>query len=335
MEERKYNVNISTLTIVKVLAILFLVWFLFSIKEILLLVLISIIISSAMDPLVTYLNKKYVPRAISVFLVYLMLIGVLVSIIYLLVPPISEEFRMIAESNFYENFSRQLGTYRESLNNMGVGEAIESNIRNLAGSISETLFATTRGIITGIVSLLTVFVISFYLTAEENGMKNLVKQLVPFKHQAYVNALMTKIQKKIGQWVLGQFILSLVIFVLTYVGLSILGIEFALVLALIAGLLEVIPYIGPIVALIPAVLFAFLQSPALALAVVILYIVVQQLENHIIAPLVMSRSVGLNPVLIILGVLVGGTLGGVVGVVLAVPVLSGISVFISDLWEQN
>jgi predicted PurR-regulated permease PerM len=135
--------------------------------------------------------------------------------------------------------------------------------------------------------------------------------------------------------VLGQLILSVSIFTLTYVGLLILDVEYALVLALIAGLLEIVPYIGPIIAVIPAAFFAFVQNPPLALAVLILYIVVQQLENHVLVPMIMSKSVGLNPILVILGILVGGSLGGLLGAIIAVPLLSGIQVFVNDLFNRD
>jgi predicted PurR-regulated permease PerM len=95
----------------------------------------------------------------------------------------------------------------------------------------------------------------------------------------------------------------------------------------------VVPYIGPFLSAVPAVFFAFLQNPPLAIAVIILYIVVQQLENHIVVPIVMSKSVGLNPVIVILGVLVGGTLGGIIGALIAIPIISGASVFVTDMME--
>ena len=138
-----------------------------------------------------------------------------------------------------------------------------------------------------------------------------------------------------GAWVLGQLILSAVIFGLVFIGLTVLKVEYALVLALLAGIFEIIPYIGPFVSGTFAVFFAFIQAPALALAVLILWIVTQQLESHIIVPIVMSRSVGLNPVLVILGIIVGTTLGGIIGALIAIPVMSGISVFVEDLMEGH
>jgi predicted PurR-regulated permease PerM len=332
MEDRTHQVNVSTTTILKIVLVLLVIWFLFAIREILLLLLISIIISSAIDPLADYLHKKRIPRGLSVFFVYILVVGMFGLIVYLMVPPISQQFHDLAQSDVYDNINSKLGVFRDSLDRFGIGESIENNVRAWASNISQTLFNAGRGLINGLLSTLTVLVVSFYLTAEENGMKNLVKQLVPFKNQAYAMGLVTKIQKKTGHWVLGQLILSLVIFGLTFLGLSLFKVNFALVLALIAGVLEVVPYIGPFISLIPAAFFAFLQNPPLALVVIILYTVIQQLENHIIVPVVMSKSTGLNPVVVILGILIGGTLGGIVGGVLAVPVISAISVFVEDMW---
>lgn len=335
MNERQDAINISTVTILKVVAIGLLLWFMFAIREILLLLLISIIISSAIDPLADFLHKRRIPRALSVLLVYLVVIGLPVLIGVLLAPSIGAQFHELSQNDFYGQFESKLGLFKNTLNQSGFGRTIADSIKSWAGSFSTTLFNTTKGVFTGLVSVITVLVISFYLTVEENGMKNLIKHLTPYKHQVYIAKLVGKIQKKIGYWVLGQLILSAVIFGLTYIGLVILKVKFALLLALIAGFLEIIPYIGPFISAIPAVFFAFLQAPPLALAIVILYFIVQQLENHIVVPVVMSKSVGLNPVLVILGILIGGTLGGILGAIIAVPVLSGVSVFVYDLFQAG
>lgn len=295
--------------------------------------LISVIMASAIDPLADTLYRKKVPRALSVLLVYAAFVGLLVLVGFLLVPPISEQIKQIGQADFYDKFTEKVGLYRNELTSTGIGREIESSIRNFAGNFAGTLFQTTKGVVTGFVSVITVLVVSFYLTVEENGMKNVIKHLTPYRHQAYAMKLVNKIQRKMGAWVLGQLALSAVIFGLTYIGLIFLKVDFALVLALIAGILEIIPYIGPILSAIPAIFFAFLQSPGLALAVLILYVVIQQLENHVIVPVVMSKSVGLNPVIVILGILIGGSLGGIIGAVIAVPIISGISVFVSDLME--
>lgn len=331
----KTTVNISTVTILKVVLIGLSLWFLFAVKAIVLLFIISVIISSAMDPLVDFFYKRRIPRSLSVLLVYAAFIGLFVLIGSLLIPPIAQQFQDISQRDFYETFNSKVGSFRHNLDQLGIGKTIESNFKEFAGHLSGTLFQTTKGIVTGFVSVLTVLVVSFYLTVEENGMKNFIRHLTPYKHQAYAMTLVTKVQYKMGAWLLGQLILSTIIFGVTFISLTILKVDFALALALIAGLLEIIPVLGPFIAAVPAVFFAFLQNPPLAIAVIILYVVIQQLENHIVVPVVMSRSVGLNPVMVILGILVGGSLAGIVGALIAVPLLAGAAVFVTDMMHDG
>jgi predicted PurR-regulated permease PerM len=335
MKDQYTTVNVSSITILKVLVIVLLLWFLFAIRDILLLFLISVIISSAIEPLADYLYKKRIPRALSVLIVYVLFLSIIAMVIALLVPPITQQFSTISQTDFYNNFLARVGGLRVHLQNLGIDETVTNNFKEFAGSISQGLFNTTRNILTGFVSIITVLVVSFYLSAEENGTKNFIKHLVPFKNQSYVTNLVSKIQRKIGSWVLGQLILSVTIFVLTYIGLLALGVDYALVLALIAGLLEIVPYIGPIVAVIPAAFFAFIQNPPLAVAVIILYLVIQQVENHLLVPMIMSKSVGLNPIMVILGILIGGSLGGLIGAIIAVPLISAIQVFASDVFNRE
>ena len=335
MSETRTTVNISTLTILKIVFVGLLLWLLWIIRDILLIFLISIIISSAIDPVADFLYKRRVPRSLSVLLVYSVFIGLVVLIGFMIVPPMTVQFNEIKNADVYQTFISKVGVYRENLSHSSIGRAIDNSMREFVNNFGGTLFATTKGVLTGIVSVITVLVISFYLTIEENGLKNFAKHLAPYKHQAYTLRLITKIQRKMGAWVLGQVILSAVIFGLVFIGLTVLKVKYALVLALIAALFEVIPIIGPFISGAFGVFFAFLQAPALAVAVLILWVVTQQLESHIIVPIVMSKSVGINPVMVILGVLIGGTLNGFVGALIAIPVISGISVFVLDLMEGN
>ncbi len=335
MSDKVNTVNVSTITLLKVVLIGLLIWFLFVIREVIVLFLISLIISSAIDPLADYLAKKKFPRALSVLIIYILFLGIVGLAISLLVPVIIDQFNQLAQSNFYDTFMSKVGGFRGGLQRLGIDQTVAQNIKAFAGNASQGLFNATRNVLTGIVSVVTVLAVSFYLSAEENGTKNFVKHLVPFKNQAYVTKLVTRIQRKVGSWVIGQLMLSLSIFILTYIGLLILHVDYALVLAIIAGLLEIVPYIGPIISVIPAAFFAFIQDPPLALAVLILYLVVQQLENHLLVPIIMSKSVGINPVLVILGVLIGGTLGGWIGAIIAIPLLSGLLVFFYDFFDDS
>ncbi|HEX5429580.1 MAG TPA: AI-2E family transporter [Patescibacteria group bacterium] len=327
-------VNISTITVLKVLFIVLLVWFLFAIREILLLFIIAIIISAAMDPIADYFSKWKIPRGISVLLVYVLLLSLIGLIGYLLVPTMVDQFQAVQSGNFVSAIQSKIGPYQQTLDRFGVSKSFNDTINEFRSGLAGNLFRTTKGVVTGIVSFITILVISFYLTAEEAGMKNFIRHLAPYKHQTYITGLVTKIQRKMGYWLLGQLILSVVIFGIVYIGLTVLHVQYALLLALIAGVLEIIPYIGPFIAGAVTAFFAFLQSPGLALAAVIFFIIVQELEGHVLVPVIMSKSVGLNPVMVILAILIGGSLGGITGALIAVPIASGVSVFVTDIMEQ-
>src|SRR3989339_563486 len=166
-------------------------------------------------------------------------------------------------------------------------------------------------------------------------MKQSIRSLTPSRFQPYLLRLYGRIQLKMGQWLRGQLILSAVIFTLTFIGLTILGVNYALVLAFVAGLFEIIPFIGPWLAAVPAIFFGFLQSPIMGVSVIILYIIIQELENHLIVPKVMSKAVGLNPLIVIIVILIGARLSGITGALIAVPVATAISVFLKDFMERR
>ncbi|NQV13085.1 MAG: AI-2E family transporter, partial [Parcubacteria group bacterium] len=174
---------------------------------------------------------------------------------------------------------------------------------------------------------------SFYFTVQEDSLKKFIRSLAPMKHRPYIENLAGRIQKQIGYWLRGQIMLGLVVGIMLYVGLSLLGVKYALILAILGGLLEIVPYLGPIISAVPAVFLAFTQRPILALFVLILYIAVQQLENHILVPKVMQRVVGLNPLVTIIVILVGVKVAGIIGGILAVPIATAIQVFLSDIFE--
>jgi len=180
-----------------------------------------------------------------------------------------------------------------------------------------------------------ILVISFYLTVQEKGVKRFIMSLTPAKHQSYLSSLIERIQRKMGGWLRGQLLLMLIVGILTYIALRLIGLKYALVLALIAGILEIVPYIGPIISAIPAVILGFVQSPFLALLVIILYILIQQIESQIIAPQVMRRAVGLNPIITIIAILIGAKLAGILGIILAVPITAALAEFLKDVYQRR
>lgn len=336
-EPQKVLVNISTTALIKVVLVGLLLFALYTIREIILILLVSMVLASAMDPLVEWLYRKAkFPRGLSVILVYLVFISFVAMVFYFLIPPMISQFSELG-NKFQEirgQLSQEATNVTRFLNQAGASRmlsGLSQNFTNFTGNF----FRTTVGVASGIVQVIAVLAITFYLISSENGMRNFIKSIVPYKHKAYAEVLTHKIQHRIAKWLLGQLILSGFIFILTFIGLSALGVKFALALALLAGLLEIVPYLGPVISAIPAIFIALVQAPTLVLFVVLLYIIVQQIENYILVPKIMGRTVGANPVVILVAVLVGFQIAGIVGMLLAVPVVAAAAVFISDLRESR
>ncbi|MFH1427250.1 MAG: AI-2E family transporter [Patescibacteria group bacterium] len=342
METRKspLNINISTLTILKIILIFLILYFLYIIRDILAILFISIVLASALDPWIDWLQKRKIPRGLGIILIYLVLFAVLSSVFYLIIPPIITQIKDLSV-NFPAYFDRLFSGF-SIVKDFTYEHGILDNIKNYLNNISSNLegaageiFSTVTGIFGSIVSFFLVLVITFYMVVEEHAMKKIVWSVAPAKHQPYLIQLVTRMQKKIGLWLRGQLILSLIIFSMTLIGLKVLGVKYALTLALIAGLTEFVPYLGPILAAIPAIFLAFTQSGMLAIFVAALYYIIQMVENHIIVPKLMQKVVGLNPIIIIIVLLIGFKVAGVIGAVLSIPVATAASVFLKDMFEKR
>lgn len=339
-ENQFRGISISTTTILKVIIIILLLLFVYLIRDILLLLFIAFVISSGINPIINRLEKRKIPRFLSTLGLYFVLFLVITLVFILLVPPISEQFKQLSE-NFPLYYEKIVAGF-QSLQKYAVEHGFSSDWQKTIGSVNQGLgqvtsglFATFVSLFGGLVSFIGVLVITFYMSLDSQGASKLVHSIFPSKYQPYLTHLITKIQEKMGAWLQGQLLLCLIIGVVSFIGLKILGVKFALVLALIAGITEFIPVAGPIIGAIPAIFLAFFQSPIKAFLVIILYIVVQQLENHIIVPKVMQRSVGLNPIIVIIAMLIGAKLAGILGMILAVPVATIVSIFFGDFFAER
>lgn len=340
INKKPIYINITTLTIIKIILVFFLFYFLFLVREILTILFVALILASAINPIVDWLNSKKIPRWIGVLVIYLLASSVVAAIIFLAVPPIISQGTELVENfpSIVEKVLASLSSLRDYSEKFGFLDNIKrgvdvfgSNINSAAGGI----FSTVSGFIGSIFSFFLVLVIAFYMVVEENAMKKIVWSISPKEYQIYVMNLINRMQHKIGLWLRGQLILSFIIFLLTYTGLSLLNIKYALVLALIAGLIEFIPYFGPIFSSVPAILLALNQSFTLAFFVALLYMVIQWVENNIVVPKVMQKVVGLNPIVSIAVLLIGFKLASVVGAILAIPVATAASVFIKDIFDNK
>ncbi len=338
ISKRPININISTMTILKAILIILALYFLYLVKDILVILFVSLILASALDPWVDWMQKRKIPRGLGIVLIYFILLIIIGSTLYLIIPPIVSQVKELSENfpHYLEKIISGFSALKEYTNQQGILNSLKDNLGIFSANLERAasgIFSTVSGIFGNIFSFFLVLVITFYMVVEENAMKKIVWSIAPSEYQPYIMQLVNRMQGKIGLWLRGQLILSLIIFILTFLGLTILGVNYALVLALIAGLTEFIPYLGPILASIPAIFLAFTQSPMLALFVLILYYIIQLVENNIIVPKLMQKVVGLNPIISIMVLLVGFKVAGIVGAILAIPVATAANVFLKDLFE--
>jgi predicted PurR-regulated permease PerM len=337
---KKINIDISSSSIFKILIVIFLVWILYLIRDVVAILLFAFILVSILEPAVNWLRYRKFPKTLSVILVYLILLSIFALIIALIVPPITNQVDQLSTTFpfYWQKFSIEFRNIGQFLDQYGVGQEIENAFKNLKYSIPQTttgIFSQVGHFLAGIFSLFIVLVITFYILVEENATKRILHSILPNQYLPYTNQVLSRIQNKLGLWLRGQLILSFIVGLLVYIGLLFLHVKYALILGIIAGLLEFIPYMGPTFSGILAVVLTFFQSPIKALLVIILYVFVQLVENNLLIPNIMRRAVGLNPVVSITALLVGGSLGGVIGAILAIPVTTALSVFAQDFLEKK
>jgi predicted PurR-regulated permease PerM len=217
----------------------------------------------------------------------------------------------------------------QGINQQDFSQQIFSRI----GSLPENIFKVTVGIFSNIVSVLTTMFIAFYLLLERKYLDRHLAMWLGTDRPARVTKVVNEIERRLGGWVRGELVLMLFVGVLTYLGLIILGVDIALPLAIIAGLLEIIPNLGPTIAAVPAVLVALTIHPVTALATAALYFLIQLVENNFLVPKVMQRAVGVNPLVSILGLMVGFRLAGPIGDILAIPLIISVETIFQEVFS--
>ncbi len=306
-----------------------LLWFVYQVIDILIALFVAVIIVSATHPLVERITRLRVPRGVAILLVYFLVLGVLAGIGMLLIPPlIDQSVKLLGRLPEYVSEASQI---------LGFGsQTIDpSFLQEYIAPLSSNIVRVSVGLFSNLVGLITLAVFTFYLLLERHRLEYHLARLIAGDNHERVYNVILRIEDRLGAWVRGELTLMTLIGLLSYIGLWLLKVEFALPLAILAGLLEILPVIGPIIAAIPAILIALSTSPVLALATGALYFLVQQLENTIVVPKVMERAVGLHPLVTLLALMVGGKLAGVVGALLAVPVLVVAQTVLLDVFNKS
>lgn len=347
MNDKHININISVGTMFKIVLVGILFSLIYILRDLVLVLLTSVVLASSIEPATRWFKKYKVPRVAAVLFVYVAIIVGLIGLFYLFVPILFTEI---------SNLSSSLPAYLESADlslpavQSGVAQSetfvgglsetfsLESAINNIQKTIagfSSSIFQTLSTIFGGVFSFILILIISFYLAVQERGIEDFLEIITPVKHEKYIIDLWKRSQAKIGKWMQGQLLLGLLIGVLVYLGLTILGVPYALTLALFAAVTELIPLFGPIIGAVPAVLLGFVDSATLGLMVIGLYLIIQQFENHLIYPLVVRKVVGVPPLLVIIALIIGAKLAGFLGILLSVPITAAIIEFTDDVQKDK
>jgi predicted PurR-regulated permease PerM len=304
------KIEISLRTVLATLAILAGLWLILQVRDILFLLFIAFLLMTAIYPLVVLLEKIRIPRLLAILIVYALIFGVFGFSIVSSIPTLVTQTTKLAEE--------LPGVVAKVLPYWNIN--ITTFVQQLA-PIGENVVKFTVSIFSNIITTLTVLVFTFYFLLERRRIKKIIADTFGETIADRAISILRAIELRLGAWVRGELILMFTIGLFVYIGLVILKVEFALPIAIVSGLLEIVPNIGPIISAIPAVLIGLSMSPITALSVIVLYVIVHQTEGNIVVPIIMKQSVGLSPLVSILALMIGGRLAGITGAVLAVPVL--------------
>jgi len=320
------KVELTYKTILFTTAFIIILLLLWAIRDIILLFFVCFVLMEALNPTVTKLEKLKIPRPLAIFILYIVIISSFSFILAGIIPILIDQTNGLVRSlpGIINNFKFFGFTAIDLSSQLKIIETIPSEI-------AKTAFSIFSNILTAVF----VLVVTFYLLLERKHLDTHSYNVGGSKAQKLAKIIFNSLEDRLGMWVNGELILMTVVGLLCYVGYLFLGLNYALPLALMAGLMEIVPNIGPILTTIIAAVVGFSISPLTALLVIIWGIIVQQLENTYIVPKIMKAAVGINPIITIISVAVGGKLGGVVGALLAVPVYITFETIITKIIESK
>jgi predicted PurR-regulated permease PerM len=332
--KRPIAITITPGTVAVALLIVGAFWLAFMLRDLLLVVLTAVVFASSIEPIAKWFVRFGFPKVLAVVIIYLVTLLMIVSFFYFFLPPLTNEA---------VDFFKTLPAYIETLNinsmqmtfSEGETESLATQLlqmQDILKTSSMSVLGAANTIFGGLMSFILIVVLSFYIAVQDKGLDDFLRLVTPLRHHGYLLDLWKRAQVKIGRWLQGQLLLSLLVGVMVYIGLLFLGVKYALLLAILAAVFELIPVFGSILAAIPAVVLAFIESgTTLALLVIVLYTVINQLQGNIIYPMVVQKVLGVPPLVIILAIIAGAQLAGFLGILIAVPVAAAVQEWVGDV----
>jgi predicted PurR-regulated permease PerM len=324
---------------------LVLVALLYQVRSVLMVAYVSALFAMGLSPLVQLIERRRLlplgarlPRWLAILIIYAAVIATLVAILGIVIPPLIEQaeelWRTLPEKiDQAQRVLVRLGILRQPIT---LGEAVQQTPTSGGATAAvTTLFGAVRNVLGGVVAIVTIVLLTFYMLVDSQNIFAFFVRLFPRRHRAQVASISATVTVKVSAWLGGQLLLAIIIGMTSAIGLGLMGVPYFYVLALISAVGEMIPMVGPILSAIPAILVAVTVSPALAIGVLVFFVLQQQLENTVLVPKIMGRQVGLSPVTVILALAVGGELLGVVGAILSVPTAAIIQVLVQELVARD
>lgn len=320
------KIEISYKTIVFTVVFIVFLWFLYYIKDILLQLFAALLLTAILNPIVVRLSKMKIPKTISILVSYIIIFGLFAFAIGVLLPPLLEQTTNLA--NNLPKYLNDSGIIKYT--NGDIVKEIVSQLSSLPGQIIKAGFSFFANVI----NVLTVLIFAFYLLLVRDQFDGNIENIFGKDKSFKISKLINSLETRLGGWARGQLLLMFTVGITSYLGFVLLGIPYALPLALLAGIFEIIPYLGPIIASIPAIILGYSISPFVGGAAVGLTILIQQLENYILVPKIMEKSTGVSPIVTLVSLAIGAKLAGITGMIISIPIVIIIQTLIQSKYSN-
>ena len=301
--------------------------------------LLAVAIAYILNPVVIWLEQR-LSRTLAVLLIFLVFFGISFVFLARFLPMFIEEINSLVMRfpRYVKQVQGLLDKFYRATDRLNLPQSILGALEISLDTIEERLLANlaripevTFNVARGLFTFFLVLVLSFYLLRDFELVKDSLYYIIPRKSRSRARKILHEVDSSLGKYIRGQLVLALVVGALTYLSLLLLGVEFSLIWGIFAGITNTIPYFGPFLGAVPAVLMALLTSPALALKTILVFVIIQQVESNFISPYVLGKTMGLHPLVVLLALLIGGQFFGIWGLIAAVPVVAVARIVIRNL----
>jgi len=341
------RLSLSTGTIVRFFLVVIVIAALYYLRDVLLVIVAAVVIASALEPIVRRMGKFHIHRIVAAVFIYLILAtGIALTLVFfmpLLVNDSISFLSSIPKTISVDDIWSPIRDFGINIGPTSTSAVSSISLSDLVNSLQSAITGTTAGafktasfIFGGVFSFILIVVLSFYLVVQEDGVENFLRIITPAHQHEYIINLWGRARRKIGSWLQGQVLLGVLIGVLVYFVLIVVGVPHALVLAVLAGVFELIPIFGPIISSVPAILVAYTDmGTGSAILLLGLYVIIYQFESQLFYPLVVKKIVGVSPIIVIIALVIGAKLAGALGAIIAVPLSAALMEYVYDVEKRK